>query len=143
MTIKSELITILRDTVKLCAPHLHFSLALNDEDVLIHHRAGNVMLLHSHLSKKEYKQLIKFIETHTVFKTPLEAYHMYGMRDGILKIFEPNIIFVCHVSILVVKHNKFKGLVLQVKNPPVPKCQKEIKRQAETLAVRPNYKINT
>ena len=45
---QSELITILHDTVKLCAPHLHFSLVQSD-DVSIHHRSGNVMLPHSHL----------------------------------------------------------------------------------------------
>jgi len=138
VTIKSELITILHDTVKLCAPHLHFSLAQSG-DVSIHHRSGNVNLPHSHLSIKRYKQLIKFLEEHTIFETPLEVYEQFGMRDGILKIFEPDIIFVCHVSILVVKHNKFKSLVLYVRNPPVSKCQKEIKRQADILAVRPNF----
>ena len=128
----------MHDTVKLCAPHLHFSLAQSN-DVSIHHRSGNVNLPHSHLSIKRYKQLIKFLEEHTIFETPLEVYEQFGMRDGILKIFEPDIIFVCHVSILVVKHNKFKSLVLYVRNPPVSKCQKEIKRQADILAVRPNF----
>ena len=131
MTIKEQLLIILHDTVKLCAPNLHFSLAQNGDDILIQHHAGNVMLPHSHLSFKRYKQLIKFIETNTVFETPLESYRIFGARDGILKIFEPDIIFVCHVSILIVKHKKFKSLIVRVKNPPVPKCQKEIKRQAE------------
>ena len=131
MTIKSELITVLRDTVKICAPDLHFTLAENGEDVLVQHRAGNVMLPLSHLSIKQYKQLIKFIEEQAVFETPLESYRIFGARDGILKVFDPNIIFICHVSILVVKHNKFKSLCLRIKIPSVPKCQKKIKKLAE------------
>jgi len=131
MTIKSELITILRDAVKMCAPDIHFTLAENGDDVLIQHRAGNIMLPHSHLSSERYKQMIDYIMTHTVFESYPESYPKSGARCGVLKIFEPEIIFVCHVSTLIVSHNKFKSLCLRIKNPPVPKCQKNIKMQAE------------
>lgn len=130
MTTKSKLITILRDAVKVCAPDLHFNLTPSG-NILIEHRAGNVMLPHSYLSSERYKQVIDFIKTHTVFETYPESYPKFGARNGILKIFEPDIIFVCHASILIVSHNKFKSLCLRIKNPPVPKCQKNIKMQAE------------
>lgn len=132
MKIKSELISILHSAIEVCAPDIHFTLA-ETGIIVIQLRSENIMIPHSYLLPEQYKQLLEYIETNAVLETYPQEYPKFGVKDGIMKIFEPSIILVCHISILEIKHNKFKSLCLHIKNPPIPACQK-LKKLAEIKA---------
>ena len=132
MKAKSELINILNHAIEMCAPDIHFILA-DTGIIVIQLRAGNVMIPYSRLSSVQYKQLLNYIETHAMFESCSKGYPRFGGKDGIMKFFEPEIILVCHASILIT-YNKFKSLCLRIKIPSISKCQKEIKKLAEIEA---------
>jgi len=128
MTIKTELLNILYRAIELNAPNIQFNLVDNGE-IWVLLRAGNIMVQHSSLSTEKYKQMLKYVEKHTTFETRLKEYPYCS--SGVIKFFEPKIIIVCNVSIMVNTFSGFKSLNLRIKNPFIPKCKKEIKKQAE------------
>jgi len=117
--IKTELINIINDAVKMSASDIHFTLTANGE-VLIQLRAGNIMLPRSHLDKKKYEKILAYIRFHA----SMDLSHPLQPQSGGLVIQEGDDVLNCRVSILPTA--KFHSLVLRIINIRMGKSLEEI-----------------
>lgn len=117
--VKTELIDIVKDAIKMSASDIHFSQAQNEE-VLIQLRAGNVMLPRSHISKEKYEKILAYIR----FNASMDLAHPMQPQSGGLVIEENEDVLSCRVSILPTA--KFQSLVLRVINIKMGKSLEEV-----------------
>jgi len=109
---KSESVSIINDAIHLNARNIHFRLVDNG-NILIHFREGNLMLPTSYLDFEAYKKILDYIELHTVF----EQSNQEQSQEGTLTLNEHPNVLECSVSILLT--SKFKSLILRIKRPHV------------------------
>ena len=85
------------------------------------------MLPHSHMASGRYKELLEYIESHTIF----EASNIYEWipKTGYLKINECQKEIECYVSILSTA--KFDSLVLRIKKPRIKANSRQLKNLIE------------
>jgi len=57
--IKTGLINIVKDAIKMNASDIHFT-QIESDNVLIQLRAGNIMLPRSHIDRKESKKILAY-----------------------------------------------------------------------------------
>jgi len=117
--IKTELIDIVNDAIKMSASDIHFTLA-ESGDILIQLRAGNVMLPRSHIDEKKYEKILAYIRFHA----SMDLAHPLQPQSGGLVIQEGDDVLSCRVSILPTA--KFQSLVLRVINIKMGKSLEEI-----------------
>ena len=117
--IKIELITIVKEAIKMNASDIHFTLSESD-DVLIQFRAGNVMLPRSYIDQEKYGKILSFIRFHA----SMDLAHPMQPQSGGLVIEEGEDILSCRVSILPTV--KFQSLVLRIINVKMGKNLEQI-----------------
>jgi len=117
--IKTELIDIIKDAIKMSASDIHFTQAQGGE-VLIQLRAGNVMLPRSHIDKKKYEKILAYIR----FNASMDLAHPMQPQSGALVVEEGDDVLSCRVSILPTA--SFQSLVLRVINIKMGKSLEEI-----------------
>jgi len=117
--IKTDLLNIVKDAIKMNASDIHFTLA-ESGDVLIQLRAGNIMLPRSHIDKKEYEKILAYIRFHA----SMDLAHPMQPQSGGLVIQEEDDVLSCRVSILPTA--KFQSLVLRIINIKMGKSLEEI-----------------
>lgn len=117
--IKTELIDIVKDAIKMSASDIHFTQA-EKEEVLIQLRAGNVMLPRSHIHKEKYEKILAYIR----FNASMDLAHPMQPQSGGLVIEDGDDVLSCRVSILPTA--KFQSLVLRVINIKMGKNLEEI-----------------
>jgi len=117
--IKTVLIDIIKDAVKMSASDIHFSQAEGGE-VLIQLRAGNVMLPRSHIDKNNYEKILAYIR----FNASMDLSNPMQPQSGGLVIEDKDDALSCRVSILPTA--KFQSLVLRVINIKMGKSLEEI-----------------
>jgi len=117
--IKTKLINIINDAIKMSASDIHFTLATNGE-VLIQLRAGNIMLPRSHLDKEKYEKILAYVRFHSSMDltNPLQP------QSGGLVIQEGDDVLSCRVSILPTA--MFHSMVLRIINVKMGKSLEEI-----------------
>lgn len=110
MIVESQLIKIINDAILLGANDVHF--VLEDTGlILVHYRSGNLMLPTYRITPEDYKQILNYIDFNTIFK----SLNKVQLQSGILIIKDCQKVLECSVSIL--SNDKFKSLVLHIKNP--------------------------
>lgn len=117
--IKTELIGIVKDAIKMSASDIHFTQA-EKEEVLIQLRAGNVMLPRSHIPREQYEKMLAYIK----FNASMDLAHPMQPQSGGLVIEDGNDVLSCRVSILPTA--KFQSLVLRVINIKLGKSLEEV-----------------
>ena len=117
--IKTELMNIVNDAIKMSASDIHFTLVASGE-VLIQLRAGNVMLPRSHIDRKRYEKILAYIRFHA----SVDLSHPLQPQSGGLVIEEGDDVLNCRVSILPTA--KFHSLVLRIINIKMGKSLEEI-----------------
>ena len=117
--IKTELISIIDDAIRMSASDIHFTLA-ESGSVLIQLRAGNVMLPRAHIDKDKYEKILAYIKFHA----SMDLSHPMQPQSGGLVIQEGEDVLSCRVSILPTA--KFQSLVLRIINVKLGKSLEEI-----------------
>lgn len=127
--IKTELLEIVKDAIKMNASDIHFSQADN-QTVLVQLRAGNLMLPRTHIARDQYDKILAYIR----FNASMDLSHPMQPQSGGLVIQENDDVVSCRVSILPTA--KFQSMVLRVINTKVGKSLDEIplfEHNAQTL----------
>lgn len=109
MKMKTELIALINEAVKMNASDIHFNLE-DPKVVLVSYRAGNVMMPHMRLERKHYEKLLAFIK----FNSSLDLVSPMQPQSGSLTIEKDDELLSCRVSILPTA--KFQSLVLRIIN---------------------------
>lgn len=117
--IKTELIGIIKDAIKMCASDIHFTQA-GKGDVLIQLRAGNIMLPRSHIDKERYEKILSYIS----FNASMDLAHPMQPQSGSLIVQEDEDVLNCRVSILPTAN--FRSLVLRIINVKMGKGLEEV-----------------
>ena len=117
--IKTELVKIVKDAIKMSASDVHFMLT-EKGDVLIQLRAGNVMLPRAHIDKAQYEKILAYIRFHA----SMDLAHPLKPQSGGLVIQDGDDVLSCRVSILPTA--KFQSLVLRIINIKMGKNLEEI-----------------
>ena len=117
--VKTKLIEIVKDAIKMSASDIHFTLA-EKGDVLIQLRAGNVMLPRAYIDKEKYDKLLSYIRFHA----SMDLANPMQPQSGGIVIQEGDDVLSCRVSILPTA--KFQSLVLRVINIKMGKGLEEI-----------------
>ena len=117
--IKTKLINIINDAIKMSASDIHFTLATNGE-VLIQLRAGNIMLPRSHLDMKKYEKILAYVRFHS----SMDLTNPQKPQSGGLVIKEGDDVLSCRVSILPTV--SFHSMVLRIINVKMGKSLEEI-----------------
>lgn len=117
--IKTELLEIVNDAIKMRASDIHFTQADSDS-VLVQLRAGNLMLPRTHIKKEKYEKMLGYIR----FNSSMDLSHPLQPQSGGLVIAEGDDVVSCRVSILPTM--KFNSMVLRVINVKMGKDLDEI-----------------
>ena len=117
--IKTEVVAIIKDAIKMNASDIHFTLA-EGGDVLTQLRVGNVMKPRTHIDRKRYEKILAYIR----FNASMDLSNPMQPQSGGLVIGEGDDTLSCRISILPVA--KFHSLVLRIINVITSKSLEEI-----------------
>ena len=117
--IKTELLEIVNDAIKMSASDIHFTQA-DTGSILVQLRAGNLMIPRVHVDKETYEKMLAYIK----FNASMDLSHPMQPQSGGLVIEEGDDMVSCRVSILPTA--KFQSMVLRVINIKMGKNLDEI-----------------
>jgi len=117
--IKTELLEIVNDAIKMSASDIHFTLA-DTGTVLVQLRAGNLMIPRTHIEREKYEKILAYIK----FNASMDLSHPMQPQSGGLTIQEGDDVVSCRVSILPTA--QFQSMVLRVINVKMGKDLDEI-----------------
>jgi len=117
--IKTELLAIVNDAIKMSASDIHFTQATNGT-VLVQLRAGNLMVPRAHIEREKYDKILSYVK----FNASMDLASPQQPLSGGLVIQEGDDVVSCRVSILPTA--KFQSMVLRVINIKMGKDLDEI-----------------
>lgn len=128
MTVKTQLLTLLKRAIDLRASDIHF--VMQEKEMLVQFRVGPFMIPYEPVTLLHYDQLLSYIK----FQASLSLLHPKQPQSGLLTLTEKTETYYCRVSILPTQH--YQSLVLRLINHHNPKRLEDIpyfKRNVEAL----------